>query len=789
MANLAAAKKLGGRVRVLPRESLRGNDIMAEQVAAQEMSAAELPIKAAREEILSLVQAHSFSIVVGDTGSGKTTQLPVYLLEADKARSEDLLCPVAITQPRRVAATSVAARVATNLSTEVGSKVVGYKVRFDSRVHSGGSKLTFMTDGVLVRECVVDPWLSRYRTIMLDEVHERSVETDVLLGLVKRAVLRRHGELRCIVSSATLNTEQFRAYFGQQSPVLRVPGRLYQVDVYHSRKRQTMTRYGPANRDYVEAAVDVASQIHSTQPPGHILIFLTGQDEIEKACQLLRAATHELELELRVLPLYSALPREAADAVFEAVDEQRVRKVVIATNIAETSITVPGIKYVVDSGYVKLKGFEPSRSVASLTVVPVSKVAAEQRAGRAGRTGPGQCYRLYSKACFDEMQPETLPEIKRSSMASVALVLKSLDIDDVVSFDFLDPPDPDQLACALLELHALGALDTGPKLTSLGRNMARLALEPNLARALLEAARQSSSHSVVEGALSICAMLSSEDVWLSPQRRNSQYSDEDLRIFAAHVRFRDAKGDLFSLLNVYESYEARKLDAPSWARSHFLRFRALQFAKRARLQLRDELDRITARWPRQRRNSGNDEFDRQLVHALCAGLCLNAATRGLHADAYVLLPSPAIAQLCRNADDQNQTVSLVRIDDATSMAFTSSPKAICFHELKIGHSSRGPQAHNLLVVDPPDILDTYRARLGTADLNDLNGKGKSPTHPEQQNDQQSSHGTDGDQYIAHELQAPANTNTSSSSRTAALQAARSRFLDRKRRRTDPEVDA
>lgn len=664
----------------------------------------ELPIAAAKDEILSLVRSSWFVVIVGDTGSGKTTQLPAYLLEA----GSDELCPVAITQPRRVAATSVASRVAHNLGTRVGSAEVGYKVRFDSRVAPGGSALTFMTDGVLVRECVSDPRLQRYRTIMLDEVHERSVETDVLLGLVKSAVLVRKGSLRCVVSSATLNAEQFQKYFNQ-CPILRVPGRAYPVDVYHSKRRQTMTKFGPASRDYVEAGVEVCQKIHATQPPGHILLFLTGQDEIERACQSLRAS--EDDPHLLVLPLYGALPKEDAERIFD--EEVDRRKIVVATNIAETSITVPGIRYVVDSGYVKLKGFEPSRSVASLTVVPVSKVAAEQRAGRAGRTGEGQCYRLYSKAAFEQMQPETPPEIKRSSMASVALVLKSLDVEDVLSFDFLDPPDPDQLACALLELHALGALDRGPKLTTTGRQMARLALEPNLAKCLIEAGRDASSSSR-EGALTACALLSAEDVWLTPSRAKQ---DDELRIASIHLKLKDERGDLFSLIKVFDAFERQHRDArPAWCRRHYLRFRALHFAAKARAQLDSELGALRL-VTKETKPGGN------LVEALCAGLCLNGAVRGNQPDAYVLLPSPAIAQVqAANPDNDAGQVSLVRIPESTSIAFTRSPKCICFHELRIGHNSRGSTAHNVLVIDDPELLRACRARLGTADLDLLNGR-------------------------------------------------------------------
>ena len=326
----------------------------------------DLPIAGARADIVRLLRQHDFLVVVGDTGSGKTTQLPAYLLEDDDMRKDDdTFAPVAITQPRRVAATSVSRRVAEERQTTLGGEEVGYKVRFDS-VAQRSTKLTFMTDGVLVRECVGDGRLTKYRTIVLDEAHERSVDTDVLFGLVKAAVaLRKDGiKLRCVVSSATLDAQRFSAYF-DGAPVLRVPGRSHPVDIYHSKQSQPMTRFGPADRRYVAAAVDVVVQIHKSQSEGHILIFLTGQEEIETACASLRREAAKLEdtvvigergPAMLVLPLYGALPQEAADRVFDPVDASKIRKVVVATNIAETSLTVAGVRFVVDPGAAPASG-------------------------------------------------------------------------------------------------------------------------------------------------------------------------------------------------------------------------------------------------------------------------------------------------------------------------------------------------------------------------------------------------------------------------------------------------
>ena len=734
----------------------------------------ELPIAQARDDIVRLLVKHDFLVVVGDTGSGKTTQVPAYLLAADEARlaaeaaapgdaaplgSYDAFAPVAITQPRRVAATSVSQRVAEERGCDLGGSDVGYKVRFDSNVGAAtGSRLTFMTDGVLVRECVGDGSLQKYRTVMLDEAHERSVDTDVLFGLVKRAVERRRGapggRLRCVVASATLDAEKFAKYF-DGCPVLRVPGRTHPVDVYHSKQTQVMTRFGPASRSYVGAAVDVALQLHRSQPPGHVLIFLTGQDEIEEACANLRTEAAQIEDEaqrhgelagprLLALPLYGALPADVANRVFGDVDENEIRKVVVATNIAETSLTVPGVKYVVDTGYVKMKGYDPSRAVASLVVVPISKVSAEQRAGRAGRTTSGQCYRLYSKQCFANMAPETIPEIRRSSMCSVALALKSLRVDDVLDFDFLDAPDETQLACALLELHALGALDAANKgrLTDVGFAMSRLALEPPLGRALLESVgfRKGSRRALPttrESVLAIAAMLSAEDVWFvggdrrdlrgGPSKRRDAADELRDEAFDKHAKFRHPRGDLISLLRVFTEYEkalGRGADGLGFAKAHSLRYRALQFAKKARDQLDDELRRVAPEAP-----SGGGRVDlAETCDALCAGLCLNAAERTLN-DAYLLLPCAGTAYEAREAARAGKPaaphVALVRLDATTTSAFARPPDTICFFELRVSRNSRGSFAKNVVVVDRA-TLDACRTRVDTTTPEALCGRPPKP---------------------------------------------------------------
>mmetsp|Transcript_21277 Transcript_21277/g.63538 ORF Transcript_21277/g.63538 Transcript_21277/m.63538 type:complete len:804 (+) Transcript_21277:257-2668(+) len=799
---------------------------MDQPIAALENDPASLPIAQARQEILDLLKDKDFLVVVGDTGSGKTTQLPAFLVAADDARedkSAEVFAPVAITQPRRVAATSVSQRVADERGVALGGDDVGYKVRFDTAV-GAGCRLTFMTDGVLVRECVGDGSLRRYNTVMLDEAHERSVDTDVLFGLIKRAVELRRTKgprLRCVIASATLDAQRFSEYF-DGAPVVRVPGRSYPVDVYHSKQAQPMTRYGPASRAYVKASVDVAVQIHRSQPPGHVLIFLTGQDEIEEACASLRAQAAELEdgvfsgvrrgPAMLVLPLYGALPSEMANRVFGAVDATEIRKVVVATNIAETSLTVPGIKYVVDPGYVKQKGYDPARAVASLVVVPVSKVAAEQRAGRAGRTEPGQCYRLYSKACFEGMQPETIPEIRRSSMASVALALKSLRVQDVLGFDFLDAPDEAQLACALLELHALGALDAsrGGALTAAGDAMASLALEPDLARALLEAVhfgddpkrRGRADATTRDAVLAIAAMLSAEDVWYvggdARDRRGGPSSRRDAadalrdQSLDEHARFRHARGDLVSLLNVYVAYEraCRSGGQQSFARRHSLRDRALRFARKARDQLDSELARAERNDRRRKEQRGDkrprDDAERAggrvdldaVARALCAGLCCNAAERTMN-DAYLLMPS-AGASLLAASDATKLPPTLVRLDAVTVAPMTRNPDWICFHELRVNRRAKGSFARNVVVVDG-EWLKHCRRRIGTTEVEILCGHEPLPK-PEPEEEKTPKVNKDALLKLAAIGADDATASTASTKpATSAVDEARARFLARKKK--------
>ncbi|CAG5108334.1 Similar to pea: ATP-dependent RNA helicase DHX8 (Drosophila melanogaster) [Cotesia congregata] len=390
-----------------------------------------LPIFKLRDELLKAVTDNQILIVIGETGSGKTTQITQYLAEAGFTARGKIGC----TQPRRVSAMSVAKRVAEEFGCRLGQEV-GYTIRFEDCTGPETS-IKYMTDGMLLRECLMDLDLKMYSVIMLDEAHERTIHTDVLFGLLKQAVERRP-DLKLIVTSATLDAVKFSQYF-KEAPIFTIPGRTFEVEIMYTKEPET---------DYLDAALITVMQIHLREPPGDILLFLTGQEEIDTACEILYERMKSLGPdvpELIILPIYSALPSEMQTRIFEPAPPGS-RKVVIATNIAETSLTIDGIYYVVDPGFVKQKVYNSKTGMDSLIVTPISQAAAKQRAGRAGRTGPGKCYRLYTERAYrDEMLPTPVPEIQRTNLATTVLQLKTMGINDLLNFGFMDPPPAESL--------------------------------------------------------------------------------------------------------------------------------------------------------------------------------------------------------------------------------------------------------------------------------------------------------------------------------------------------------
>lgn len=528
---------------------------------------------------MKLYQESQILVFVGETGSGKTTQIPQFVLFDDLPHLNNKM--VACTQPRRVAAMSVAERVAAEMDVKLGEEV-GYSIRFEDMT-SPKTILKYMTDGMLLREAMHDNNLSRYSTIILDEAHERTMSTDVLMGLLKDVVERRP-DLKLIVMSATLDAQKFQKYFNN-APLLAVPGRTHPVEIFYTPEPE---------QDYVEAAIRTVLQIHASEAEGDILVFLTGEEEIEDAVRKISLEVDEMIREadagpMKVYPLYGTLPPAQQQKIFEPAPPPRKaggrpgRKCIISTNIAETSLTIDGIVYVVDPGFSKQKVYNPRIRVESLLVSPISKASAQQRAGRAGRTRPGKCFRLYTEEAFKkELIEQTYPEVLRSNFASTVLDLKKLGIDDLVHFDLMDPPAPETLMRALEELNYLACLDDEGNLTPLGRLASEFPLDPALAVMLISSPEFYCSNEI----LSITALLSVPQIFVRPIAHRKR-ADEMKNLFA------HPDGDHLTLLNVYhafKSYEAQE-NPRQWCHDHFLSYRALQSADNVRQQLQRIMER------------------------------------------------------------------------------------------------------------------------------------------------------------------------------------------------------
>ncbi|CAI9101236.1 OLC1v1038510C2 [Oldenlandia corymbosa var. corymbosa] len=521
-----------------------------------------LPIYQYKEKLLEVVKDNQVLIIVGETGSGKTTQIPQYLLEARYTRRGKIAC----TQPRRVAAMSIAARVARQMGVKLGHEV-GYSIRFEDRT-SDRTVLKYMTDGMLLRELQSEPDLASYSVVMVDEAHERSVSTDILFGLVKDIAMARP-DLKLLISSATSDTEKFSEYFDSAN-IFTIPGRRYHVDIHYTETQVA---------DYLAAAVDTALQIHVKLQPGDgdILVFLPGQDDIENAEEMLRLKTRGLGTkipELIICPIYANLPTELQAKIFIPTP-QGARKVVLATNIAETSLTINGIKYIIDPGYCKTKTYQPRTGMETLKVTPVSKASATQRAGRSGRTGPGECYRLYTRDIYNSMDENVEPEIKRTNLANVVLTLKSLGIEDIKNFDFMDPPPGETLTKALELLIALGALDEPGKLTKVGRRMAEFPLDPMLSKMIVASDEYKCSSELI----SIAAILSlGNSVFYRPKDKRKDAATARERFYMGNV------GDHIALLNVYNSWKETDFST-QWCYENYIQVRSMKQARKVREQL------------------------------------------------------------------------------------------------------------------------------------------------------------------------------------------------------------
>ncbi|OIW00634.1 hypothetical protein TanjilG_09115 [Lupinus angustifolius] len=528
----------------------------------------KLPIYPYRDELLKAIDEHQVLVIVGETGSGKTTQIPQYLHEAGYTKRGLIAC----TQPRRVAAMSVAARVSHEMGVKLGHEV-GYSIRFEDCT-SEKTIVKYMTDGMLLREFLGEPDLASYSVVMVDEAHERTLSTDILFGLVKD-ISRFRPDLKLLISSATLDAEKFSDYF-DSAPIFKIPGRRYPVEINFTKAPEA---------DYLDAAIITALQIHATQPPGDILVFLTGQEEIETAEEILKHRTRGLGTklaELMICPIYANLPSELQAKIFEPTPEG-ARKVVLATNIAETSLTIDGIKYVIDPGFCKMKSYNPRTGMESLLITPISKASAMQRAGRSGRTGPGKCYRLYTAYNFhNDLDDNTIPEIQRTNLANVVLMLKSLGIHDLMHFDFMDPPPAEALLKALELLFALGALNKLGELTKVGRQMTEFPLDPMLSKMIVASEKYKCSDEII----SIAAMLSvGNSIFYRPKDKQVHADNARLNFHSGNV------GDHVGLMKVYNSWKETNYSS-QWCYENYIQIRSMKRARDIRDQLAGLLERV-----------------------------------------------------------------------------------------------------------------------------------------------------------------------------------------------------
>ncbi len=568
-----------------------------------------LPIAAHAEELVDLIRRHQVVVVAGETGSGKTTQLPKLCLQAGRGAAGMIGC----TQPRRLAARAVARRVAEELKVPLGG-AVGYQVRFNEAVGEQ-TAIKFMTDGILLAEIQSDRWLSQYDTLIIDEAHERSLNIDFLLGYLKQ-LLPRRPDLKLVVTSATIDTARFAAHFGG-APVVSVEGRGYPVDVRYRPLEGGGAEDGEdaGQRTLVDGIVAACDEILREKGIGDTLVFLPGEREIREAHQALERRKYR---HTEILPLYARLSARDQDRVFHPGPQRRI---VLATNVAETSLTVPRIHYVVDPGVARVKRYSPRQKLDRLHIEPVSQASANQRAGRCGRIAPGTCIRLYSEADFASRPAFTDPEIRRAALAGVILRMLALGLGEIDKFPFLEPPDPRAIADGWQQLNELGAVDAQRRLTAIGRTMATLPVDVKLARMLVAA----HAHGVLREMLVIASFLGIRD----PRERPA---DARAAADAAHAQFADAKSEFVGILRLWDAYrgaheELTQSQLRKWADRHFLSYLRLREWWELHRQLKLQCEQL---WPQREAGpvSANSEPDplsdpasyAALHRALIAGL-------------------------------------------------------------------------------------------------------------------------------------------------------------------------
>ncbi|KAJ3020069.1 hypothetical protein HKX48_001375 [Thoreauomyces humboldtii] len=624
-----------------------------------------LPIFKARRTLTAEIMNNASVVIVGETGSGKTTQIPQFLNDAGLTGKG----MIAITQPRRVAAISIAKRVAEEVGTRLGDKV-GYSIRFDDTT-SAATRIKYMTDGMLLRELLSDNKLKKYSAIILDEAHERTLRTDILFGMVK-AIQKERKDLKIIIMSATLNAEKFSEYF-DDAKVLYVAGRQFPVKTFAAEAQQ---------EDYVDAALVATFQLHMEQPKGDILVFLTGQEEIDNLQKLIEETARSLPptcMKLLVCPIYAKLPTDQQTRVFDPAPPG-VRKVILSTNVAETSITISGIRYVIDTGMAKVRSFNAKTGMETLAVQPISKASARQRSGRAGREAPGFCYRLYTNSAYAALIEETEPEIMRCNLASVVLMLKAAGVEDVIGFDYMDKPSRTSIIRALEQLYALGALADDGTISDLGRRMAELPLDPIYAKVLL----QSVSYKCTTEILSILSMLSVDVIFFSPNDKREQAG-------LAKKRFLNHDGDHLTLLNVFTSYRSVNGD-PAWCAENFISPRSLRQVTDIRKQLAGFATRMgidpTV-------TCGTDDLD-QAIKCVLSGCFQNVAMREPDGSYKTVVGHQAV------------------FVHPSSVLFQKKPDAVVYNELM---RTTKQYMRNISIIQPAWLVDVAPQYYGRASAN------------------------------------------------------------------------
>ncbi|KAM0904612.1 hypothetical protein ACQ4PT_017907 [Festuca glaucescens] len=691
-----------------------------------------LPISEHEDEIVAAVEANPVIVVIGETGSGKSTQLSQILHRRGYTRRG----AIAVTQPRRVAAVSVSRRVAQELGVSLGEEV-GYAIRFEDRT-SEKTSIKYLTDGVLLRESLSNPELKQYSVIILDEAHERSLNTDILLGLMKRLIKHRASDLKVLITSATLDGLKVSNFFSG-CPVLNIPGTIFPVEKFYSTDRST---------NYVESSLRTAIDIHVKEAPGDVLIFMTGKDDIDKMVSKLEERIQNLEegscIDALVLPLHGSLPPEQQVRVFAPAPPD-CRRFIVATNVAETSLTVDGVVFVIDCGYVKQRQYNPSTGMYSLDVVQISRVQADQRAGRAGRTRPGKCYRLYPSAIYqNEFLEATIPEIQRTSLAGSVLYLKSLNLPDIdiLKFDFLDPPSRESLEDALRQLYLIDAIDESGQITDVGRLMSELPLDPSLSRTLIEA----NELGCLSQALTVAAVLSAEITL-----RQTRSKDMEGKRKRQELPDGSGWGDHVQLLQIFESWDQAGYD-PRWCSDHDLQLRGMKFSKDVRNQLSQIIQKV-AKGPtdlQARRGRKSDSDYRKLRRALCVGYGNQLAERMIHHNGYHTV---------------GYRTQLVQVHPSSLLAedeYGKLPVYVVYHELI---NTTRPFMRNVCGVEQ-DWVKPILKKLEKLNINKLSGGSSALMDSEPLNDKQPGSPTKA-------------TGPKQSDVDSKIQAARERYLARK----------